>query len=76
MSGSFQKKTSGVFEWYDKDEIEDLSAKEKRLPEGLLEHELQRKRKLFDEIAEGFAALAEQRQAKRTLRTHRVELKA
>ena len=34
------------------------------------------KRKLFDEIAEGFAALAEQRQGKRTLRTHKVELKA
>ena len=34
------------------------------------------KRKLFDEIAEGFAALAEQREGKRTLRTHKVELKA
>ena len=33
------------------------------------------KRKLFDEIAEGFAALGEQRQGKRTLRTHKVELK-
>ena len=34
------------------------------------------KRKLFVEIAEGFAALAEQREGKRTLRTHKVELKA
>lgn len=33
------------------------------------------KRKLFDEIAEGFAALAQERQGKRTLRTHKVELK-
>lgn len=33
------------------------------------------KRKLFDEIAEGFEALAAQRQGKRTLRTHSVELK-
>lgn len=33
------------------------------------------KRKLFDEIAEGFKALADQRQGKRTLRTHTVEVK-
>jgi hypothetical protein len=33
------------------------------------------KRKLFDGIAEGIVALAEQRQGKRTLRTHKVELK-
>ena len=32
------------------------------------------KRKLFDEIAEGFEALAAQRHGKRTLRTHSVEL--
>ena len=32
------------------------------------------KRKLFDEIAEGFGALAKQRQGKRTLRTHKVEI--
>ncbi len=28
------------------------------------------KRNLFDELSEGFDALAEQRQGKRTLRTH------
>lgn len=33
------------------------------------------KRKLFDEIAEGFEALAGQREGKRTLRTHSLELK-
>jgi putative transcriptional regulator len=33
------------------------------------------KRKLVDEIAEGFEALARQRQGKRTLRTHAVEVK-
>ncbi|HET7548332.1 MAG TPA: helix-turn-helix domain-containing protein [Usitatibacter sp.] len=33
------------------------------------------KRRLFDEIAEGFKALAEQREGKRTLRTHTVEVK-
>jgi putative transcriptional regulator len=33
------------------------------------------KRKLIDEIAEGFEALAQQRQGKRTLRTHALELK-
>ena len=33
------------------------------------------KRKLFDEIAEGFEALAAQRQGKRTLRTHALESK-
>ena len=33
------------------------------------------KRKLVDEIAEGFGALARERQGKRTLRTHAVELK-
>ena len=32
------------------------------------------KRRLFDEIAEGFEALAEQRKGKRTLRTHSVEM--
>ncbi|MCK9398084.1 MAG: transcriptional regulator [Methylobacter sp.] len=33
------------------------------------------KRNLFDELSEGFDALAEQRQGKRTLRTHEVETK-
>jgi putative transcriptional regulator len=33
------------------------------------------KRKLFDEIAEGFEALAKQRQGKRTLKTHTLEVK-
>jgi len=33
------------------------------------------KRKLVEEIAEGFEALAQQRQGKRTLRTHALELK-
>jgi putative transcriptional regulator len=33
------------------------------------------KRRLFDEIAEGFKALANQREGKRTLRTHTVEVK-
>ena len=33
------------------------------------------KRKLFDEIAAGFDDLAKQRQGKRTLRTHKVEIK-
>lgn len=33
------------------------------------------KRKLFDEIAEGFEALAKQRQGKRTLKTHSLEMK-
>ena len=32
------------------------------------------KRKLFDEIAEGFEALADERGGKRTLRTHAVEV--
>jgi putative transcriptional regulator len=32
------------------------------------------KRKLFDEIAEGFEALAKERHGKRTLRTHTVEI--
>jgi putative transcriptional regulator len=34
------------------------------------------KRRLFDEIAEGFDDLAKQRQGKRTLRTHFVKLRA
>jgi len=34
-----------------------------------------KKRKLFDEIMEGFDALAEHRQGKRTLRTHKVVAK-
>jgi len=33
------------------------------------------KRNLFDELNEGFEALAEQRQGKRTLRAHEVEMK-
>jgi Predicted transcriptional regulator len=33
------------------------------------------KRNLFDELSEGFDALAEQHQGKRTLRTHEVEIK-
>jgi putative transcriptional regulator len=33
------------------------------------------KRRLFDEIAEGFDDLAKQRQGKRTLRTHKLEIK-
>ena len=33
------------------------------------------KRRLFDEIGEGFKALADQREGKRTLRTHTVEVK-
>ncbi|MDI1292476.1 MAG: hypothetical protein PSV18_07000 [Methylobacter sp.] len=33
------------------------------------------KRNLFDELSEGFDALAEQRQGKRTLRTHEIEIK-
>ncbi|MGZ5620600.1 MAG: helix-turn-helix domain-containing protein [Methylobacter sp.] len=33
------------------------------------------KRNLFGELSEGFDALAEQRQGKRTLRTHDVEMK-
>jgi len=33
------------------------------------------KRNLFDELSEGFEALAEQRQGKLTLRTHEVEVK-
>lgn len=33
------------------------------------------KRKLVDEVTEGFEALARQRQGKRTLRTHAVEVK-
>lgn len=33
------------------------------------------KRNLFDELSEGFEALAEQRQGKVTLRTHEVEVK-
>jgi putative transcriptional regulator len=32
------------------------------------------KRNLFEELAEGFDALAEEREGKRTLRTHAVEL--
>jgi putative transcriptional regulator len=32
------------------------------------------KRRIFDEVAEGFAALAAERKGKRTLRTHSVEL--
>ena len=34
-----------------------------------------KKRKLFDEIMEGFDALAQERQGKRTLRTHAIEVK-
>ena len=34
-----------------------------------------KKRNLFDEIAEGFEALADERTGKRTLRTHDVEVK-
>lgn len=33
------------------------------------------KRRFFDELAEGFSALAEAREGKRTLRTHTVEYK-
>jgi len=35
-----------------------------------------RKRDLFSELGEGMTALAEERQGKRTLRTHAVEFKA
>jgi putative transcriptional regulator len=34
-----------------------------------------KKRNLFDELVEGFDALAEQRAGKRTLRTHVVKIK-
>jgi putative transcriptional regulator len=34
-----------------------------------------KKRKLFDELTEGFDALAQQRAGKRTLRTHAVQIK-
>lgn len=34
-----------------------------------------KKRSLFAELSEGFDALAEERQGKRTLRTHEVEMK-
>ena len=33
-----------------------------------------KKRNVFEEIAEGFDALAEERAGKRTLRTHEVEM--
>lgn len=36
---------------------------------------MKRKRNLFDELAEGFDALADQRVGKRTLRTHAVKAK-
>jgi len=36
---------------------------------------MKRKRNLFDELAEGFDALAAQREGKRTLRTHLVKAK-
>lgn len=36
---------------------------------------MKKRRKLFDELVEGFDALAEQRGGKRTLRTHTVKLK-
>ncbi len=35
-----------------------------------------RKRNLFDELNQGFSALAEQRAGKRTLRRHTVKVKA
>ncbi len=35
-----------------------------------------RKRNMFEELVEGFDALAEERAGKRTLRTHRVEILA
>lgn len=35
-----------------------------------------KKRKLFDELSEGFTALADRRAGKRTLRTHTVKAKA
>lgn len=37
---------------------------------------MKRKRRLFDELTEGFDALAGQREGKRTLRTHAVKAKA
>ena len=37
---------------------------------------MRKKRKLFDELIEGFDALADQRAGKRTLRTHAVKPKA
>lgn len=37
---------------------------------------MKKKRKLFDELSEGFTALAEHREGKRTLRTHVVKVKA
>jgi putative transcriptional regulator len=36
---------------------------------------VRKKRKLFDELMEGFDALADQRAGKRTLRTHAVKSK-
>jgi putative transcriptional regulator len=36
---------------------------------------MRKKRKLFDELMEGFDALADQRAGKRTLRTHAVKSK-
>ena len=37
---------------------------------------MKKKRNLMDELTEGFAALADQRNGKRTLRTHVVQFKA
>lgn len=42
------------------------------ITEQVLRSVLREERKLFDEIAEGFATLAQQRKGKRKLRTHKV----
>jgi putative transcriptional regulator len=71
-----------LFTLYDKDEMADLTPKQTRGVEGAHQRraeseaqDMRKKRNLFDELMEGFGALADQRAGKRTLRTHAVKPK-
>lgn len=71
-----------LFTLYGKDEMADLSPKQRaELKERLKgetqdeEKDVRKKRDLFDELMEGFDALAERRAGKRTLRTHVLRVK-
>ncbi len=72
-----------LFTLYDKDEMDDLTPKQREALKERVKGELkmrrtthdEKKRDLFNELVEGFDALAEHRVGKRTLRTHAMKVK-
>lgn len=70
---------AGAVTLYDKDEMDDLSAMEKKAIKSMLTCRIgesaMKKRNLFAELTEGFEALADARAGKKTLRTHEMEVK-